>query len=389
MNSRNELFDYSKKCIKERRNLKVKVKKLTNECIQNNCANYLRKMNKLNLFELNNENSIINAIKLGNNFHFNKINYNKINKDLKKINSSIIDEAIKLDNDYKFFCDTLKNDFSINELEAIKSDQLYYIPNINIRSNLKLNKKTDLQKSDISKTNILQINKTIYDKFCNYDKKENQKVLKNIIKVKKIIKSGINNLKNEEKKKIMKKEKIRKILDDFHKQSKKEVNSLIKDTSYKKLFNSIDEEIFLKEYYKKRCNSIILRNSEKEKNIHINKTQNNIISNDSYNKKINIYPRIASHSLIINEKKNLIRNRILNCKIKNPKYRFSSFSLSNNFALDNSSLYTNDSKENLMRKRVEENLQKKKEEENLCNKLISKIKANYARNNSKKLSLKF
>ena len=389
MNSRNELFDYSKKCIKERRNLKVKVKKLTNECIQNNCANYLKKMNKLNLFELNNENSIINAIKLGNNFHFNKVNYNKINKDLKKINSSIIDEAIKLDNDYKFFCDTLKNDFSINELEAIKSDQLYYIPNINIRSNLKLNKKTDLQKSDISKTNILQINKTIYDKFCNYDKKENQKVLKNIIKVKKIIKSGINNLKNEEKKKIMKKEKIRKILDDFHKQSKKEVNSLIKDTSYKKLFNSIDEEIFLKEYYKKRCNSIILRNSEKEKNIHINKTQNNIISNDSYNKKINIYPRIASHSLIINEKKNLIRNRILNCKIKNPKYRFSSLPLSNNFALDNSSLYTNDSKENLMRKRVEENLQKKKEEENLCNKLISKIKANYARNNSKKLSLKF
>ena len=154
------------------------MKKLTNECIQNNCANYLRKMNKLNLFELNNENSIINAIKLGSNFHFNKVNYNKINKDLKKINSSIIDEAIKLDNDYKFFCDTLKNDFSINELEAIKSDQLYYIPNINIRSNLKLNKKTDLQKSDISKTNILQINKTIYDKFCNYDKRENQKVLK-------------------------------------------------------------------------------------------------------------------------------------------------------------------------------------------------------------------
>ena len=42
-----------------------------------------------------------------------------------------------------------------------------------------------------------------------------------------------------------------------------------------------------------------------------------------------------------------------------------------------------------MRKRVEENLQKKKEEENVCNKLISKIKAKYARNNSKKLSLKF
>ena len=41
-----------------------------------------------------------------------------------------------------------------------------------------------------------------------------------------------------------------------------------------------------------------------------------------------------------------------------------------------------------MRKRVEENLQKKKEEEILCNKLINKIKANYAKNNSKKLILK-
>ena len=87
MNSRNELFDYSKKCIIERRNLKVKVRKLTNECIQNNCADYLRKMNKINLFELNNENSINNAIKLGSNFHFNKENYNSINKNLKKINT--------------------------------------------------------------------------------------------------------------------------------------------------------------------------------------------------------------------------------------------------------------------------------------------------------------
>ena len=132
-----KIFDYSKKCIIERRNLKVKVRKLTNECIQNNCADYLRKMNKINLFEINNENSINNAIKLGSNFHFNKENYNSINKNLKKINSTLIDDTIKLDNDYKYFCDTLKNDFSVNELEAIKSDQLYYIPNINIRSNLK------------------------------------------------------------------------------------------------------------------------------------------------------------------------------------------------------------------------------------------------------------
>ena len=387
MNSRNELFDYSKKCIIERRNLKVKVRKLTNECIQNNCADYLRKMNKINLFELNNENSINNAIKLGSNFHFNKVNYNSINRNLKKINSTLIDDAIKLDNDYKYFCDTLKNDFSVNELEAIKSDQLYYIPNINIRSNLKLNKKTNLEKNEINKTNILQINKTIYDKFCKIDAKSNQRVLKNIRKVKSIIKSGINNLKNEEKKKIMKKEKIRKLLEDFHKQSKKEVYSLVRDKSYKKLFNSIDEETFLKEYNKKRYNSILIQNNENDKKQQINKTQNNIASNDYWNKKINIHPRLSSS--LINMKKKLIKKRILNPKINNTKNRLSALYFTNNLSLDNSSLYINDSKENLMRKRVEQNLQKKKEEEILCNKLINKIKANYAKNNSKKLILKF
>ena len=387
MNSRNELFDYSKKCIIERRNLKVKVRKLTNECIQSNCADYLRKMNKINLFEINNENSINNAIKLGSNFHFNKENYNSINKNLKKINSTLIDDTIKLDNDYKYFCDTLKNDFSVNELEAIKSDQLYYIPNINIRSNLKLNKKTNLEKNEINKTNILQINKTIYDKFCKIDAKSNQRVLKNIRKVKSIIKSGINNLKNEEKKKIMKKEKIRKLLEDFHKQSKKEVYSLVRDKSYKKLFNSIDEETFLKEYNKKRYNSILIQNNENDKKQQINKTQNNIASNDYWNKKINIYPRLSSS--LINEKKKLIKKRILNPKNNNTKNRLSALHLTNNFLLDNSSLYINDSKENLMRKRVEDNLQKKKEEKILCNKLINKIKANYAKNNSKKLILKF
>ena len=281
----------------------------------------------------------------------------------------------------------MKNDFSVNELEAIKSDQLYYIPNINIRSNLKLNKKTNLEKNEINKTNILQINKTIYDKFCKIDAKSNQRVLKNIRKVKSIIKSGINNLKNEEKKKIMKKEKIRKLLEDFHKQSKKEVYSLVRDKSYKKLFNSIDEETFLKEYNKKRYNSILIQNNENDKKQQINKTQNNIASNDYWNKKINIHPRLSSS--LINEKKKLIKKRILNPKINNTKNRLSALHLTNNFLLDNSSLYINDSKENLMRKRVEQNLQKKKEEEILCNKLINKIKANYAKNNSKKLILKF
>ena len=134
MNSRNELFDFSKECISGRRFLKAKVRKLTNEYIQNNCANYLKKENLINIYKLNNQKSINNAIKLGINFHFNKIHYNPINKNLKIINNSLLEDEIKLNNDYKVFCKTLKNDFTINELEAIKSDELYYIPDINIRS---------------------------------------------------------------------------------------------------------------------------------------------------------------------------------------------------------------------------------------------------------------
>ena len=41
MNSRNELFDYSEKCIMGRRNLKIKVKKIANECFHNSCEKYL------------------------------------------------------------------------------------------------------------------------------------------------------------------------------------------------------------------------------------------------------------------------------------------------------------------------------------------------------------
>ena len=388
MNSRNELFDNSKQCIIERRHLKAKVRKLTNECIQNNCADYLKKMKKLNFFELNNEKSINNAIKLGINFHFNKNNYNSINRNLKRIYNSLKEESIKLDNDFKFFCNTLKNDFSINELEAIKNDQLYYIPNSHIRSNLKLNKKTDLEKNEIDKTNILLINKTIYTKFCKREKNIDKKVFKNIKIVKNIIKKGINKLKNEEKKKIMKKEQIKKLLNEFHNQSKKEVYSLINDKSYKKLFNSIDEESFLREYNRKRYNQMAERSFLKNRNVRINKTQDNIILNKSYNKKINIYPRISSHSLI-DQRKNVSKNSIINNFENRRKLRIFSLRLSRNYLLKNYSKSVANSKENFMKKRLEENIQKQKEEKEFHNKLLNKIRSNYTKNNIRKLNLKY
>ena len=134
MKKGNDIFSFSKKSILGKRNLKIKVLRLNRECVQNNCEEYLKKMDKLNLFELNNAIFIKNAIRLGNNFHFNKNDYNPINRNIDKINSSLINEDIKLNNDYNHFCKTLKNDFSVSELEAIKNDDLYYIRNINIRN---------------------------------------------------------------------------------------------------------------------------------------------------------------------------------------------------------------------------------------------------------------
>ena len=383
MNSRNELFDFSKECISGRRFLKAKVRKLTNEYIQNNCANYLKKENLINIYKLNNQKSINNAIKLGINFHFNKIHYNPINKNLKIINNSLLEDEIKLNNDYKVFCKTLKNDFTINELEAIKSDELYYIPDINIRSNLNLDRKNNLKKNSLNKIDILQINKTVYTKFCRRDEKAYQKGIKNIKKVKQIIKSGINKLKNEKMVKIMKQEKMRRILDNYYKESKKEIHSLIQDKRYKKILNSIGEKIYLKDLNKSKFNSTFLKKIEDNESI--NRTRNDLVSNYKSKKK-SIYQKLCSHS-VINDESNLIRKRIFNRNKEAQTFRGTYFQLSKNSIFNNSSVSLIASKEDLVKKRIEKNLKKKKQEEKFCSKIINKIKANYSKNSHLKLNL--
>lgn len=389
MNSRNELFDYSEKCIMGRRNLKIKVKKIANECFHNSCEKYLKKIKKLYFFELNNERSINNAIKLGQNFHFNKNNYNSINRDMKIINNSLIDETIKIDNDYKHFCKTLKNGFSVNELEAIKNDQHYYIPNRIFRYNLKLFNKINLEKSVLDKSNILKLKKSEYNRYCHNNEDTNQKILTNIKKVKNIIKKGIKNSKDEEKKKTMNKEKIKNLLNKIYKESKNEVNSLIRNKGYKKLFNSISEESFLKEYYKKRCNSIYGNNkTNKIKSDRINKTQINLENISSYNKDIKKYPKIFSYSLIKRDdsfdNKLFNQNKRLNSCDTSLKYIKNSF-------LDKSSYSINNSHENKIKKRFEriaKNMEERKKEEDFTKRVIQKIKENYNKKNFRKLNLK-
>ena len=389
MNKRNEIFSLSKKSLLGKRNLKIKVLKLNRECVQNNCEEYLKKMDKLNLFELNNAISIKNAIRLGNNFHFNKNDYNPINRNIDKINSSLINEDIKFNNDFKHFCKTLKNDFSQEELEAIKNDDLYYIRNINIRNNLDLNKKAPLKNNSIDRanvSNVFNIDKETYNKFCQRDENTRRKILKRIKSVKNLIKYGINNMKNEERKKILDKDKINQILNKIRKQSKNEVYSLINDISYKKILKSISEESFLREYNKKKYNSLNHDDIGKIKTDRINESQNSIkinsysINHDKSNTNIS---KIIPYSSI-GAKKSLFQKRLFNNTERKIPERISSLKVPKKSFLNRSSSFINDSKDDLIKRRferIEKNLEKMRKEKEFYKNLFKTLKAGYAKSN--------
>ena len=372
MNSRNELFEDSQKCIVERRNLKVKLRKFTNECIQKNCEGYLTKIKKLNLNDINNEKSINNAIKLGMNFHFNKNQYNSINRNMKRINEFMIDENNKIDNDYKHFCKTLKNEFSINELEAIKSDQLYYIPDINIRNNLKINKNQIIDMNNSNNSSLLNVNKRIYNKFCNRKfNLNNKRMIKNIRIINNIIKTGIKNLKLEEKEKIIQKEKITKLLNDFREKSKKEVFSLIKDTNYKKLFNGINEKTFFKDNNDKINDSFQIK---KKKSLKFNKNQSSLDLNHSQS-------NIIFPNILLKRKIYPYNNKLLSESKNNEDYGEPSLKLSKNLLYNNYLNSINNYNEDFRQKRVQNNIKNRKKEEEMYKKYNKKIKDNCSRNN--------
>ncbi len=368
MNNRNELFEDSKKCIYERRNLKAKLRRFTNECIQKNCEDYLKKISNLNLNELNNNKYINNEIRLGLNFHFNKNQFNSINRNVKRIKEFMSDETNKIDNDYKHFCKTLKNDFSVNELEAIKSDQLYYIPDINIRSNLKINKNLIIDKNNYS--SILDVNKRIYAKFCKRKKNINYKNLNKKIRIiNGIIKTGIKRLKNEEIEKNLEKERIRKLLQKFREESKKEVHSLINDKSYKKLLNEVNEKSFFKEYEENKNKSFLGKYLKKNK---INKIQNSLDSNRSQS--TYYFPDI-----LLKKNKQPLNKKLFNESKSIETYRDSGLKLSKNLLYDNYMKSIINHSEDFRRKRVERNIRNRKIEDDMYKKFNKIIKDNYAK----------
>ena len=83
-------------------------------------------MRDLRLDRLNNTNLINNVIKQSLNFHFGNNNSSTLfNNNINQINNTIKNDLSETDLNYKKFCKTLKKELSSNELEAIKSDQIY------------------------------------------------------------------------------------------------------------------------------------------------------------------------------------------------------------------------------------------------------------------------
>ena len=79
------LFDNSPGSYKERRLLKIKLKKLSNKYIKPNCDKHLMKIRNLNIDLLNNSNEVNNIIKQSLNFHFGNIKCNSIDNNINQI----------------------------------------------------------------------------------------------------------------------------------------------------------------------------------------------------------------------------------------------------------------------------------------------------------------
>ena len=249
----------------------------------------------------------------------------------------------------------------------------------------------DLTKKPSSKKgNLLNIDKKIYNKFCYRDENIKKKILRRIKSVKNIIKNGIENLKIEERKKILEKDKINKILNKLRKESKNEVYSLINDQIYNKLFKSISEESFLREYNKKKYNSCIQEDGiGKFQTDRINESQNSIknnsfsINNENHSLKI---PKIIHYSSI-EVNKNLIKNRLFSNYNRKITDRISSLKNPKKSFLSKSSSFINESRDDLLKKRferIEANLERMKQEKEFYKNLFSKLKAGYKKSTLKK-----
>ena len=248
MNNSNYLFENSPKSFKERRLLKIKLKKISNQFIKPNCDKYLLRMRDLKINQLNNSSNINNIIKQSINFHYRKDNNYLINPNINEINKTIENDLSEFDLNCDIFCKTLKMELSTPELQAVKSDEVYYLPNNKIRNNIKIlkekliyrhvneeDKKRKYLSTEKMEKNIKNKNMRKYKSTNSYN------VIKKLKEINNQIKYGILNLKNEEKKKYLINERKKNIVKVLKNQATHEVNSLFNDYSKSPRFNLIIE----------------------------------------------------------------------------------------------------------------------------------------------------
>jgi len=339
MNEQNFFFEDSKKSFKERRLLKIKLNKISKDCIRKNCDKYLNNMRNLKIDELNNSNTVNNIIKQSLNFHFgdrktNSLNnyYKNIINEYKALNSNILE----FDLNCHQFVNTLKRELTTSELHEIRNDKIYYLPDHKIRNNTNLfrDKPLYMQINEEEK-NINLINNNNNRKNNSYNHKiknmllsPGKKILKNVHsshsninseekgirdKLKEInseIKRGILDLKEKEKSKKLKKEKSINAFKKMRQQATKEVISLINDQDYQNVLFNKNKYIIegYADYHHKRRN--------RNRNYKINNCENFLSFRKNNNSPKNI--------LLSNKKKlpKAFSNIFIGIKNKNIKKRF-------------------------------------------------------------------
>ena len=336
------LFNNFKDSFKERRLLKVKIKKISEQCIPQKCDKFRIKMRDLKIDELNNVNAINNIIKRSIRFQFgNNSSVNIFNNNINEINKTLKTNLSEFNLNCKKFTKALKRELTSTELRAIKNDRLYYLPDDKIRNNINIfrdkplyenmneekNTKNSTINNENNKKSIIKIKlpipkirvKTTKNKNQNIEDNEDDNELssnnvqKKLKEINNQIKYGILNIKEKEKNKNLLIEKRKNIINAFKKQAAKEVNSLLNDPKYQNcLFNQnkflIEEYTNYKPNNKNKFNS---RNNlnlfSSDKNSDKNKKINLFSHNGTYRKEL---PKIPSKNLINSQEKNI--KKILN-----------------------------------------------------------------------------
>ena len=154
---------YKSPKIVNRKDLKIKLTQLTNNYFKPRCEHYMTKTRSLNnriLESSGNNKSIEKEIKFSRNFRFGKTNdYFSHYTDL---------SAFKVD--YASFTKKLENELNEEEINAIKKNKAFYIPNSKLRSKLTIFNEQSLyeilndeEKKEKEEKKIQRIRKSIID----------------------------------------------------------------------------------------------------------------------------------------------------------------------------------------------------------------------------------